>query len=130
MYRSITENIEVTVEPFYLEEQSSAEDYHFVWAYRVTVINHSEDTVQLLSRHWKITDGNGVTEEVKGPGVIGEEPIIKPGDSYQYSSGCPLATNSGMMVGTYTMQGPDGNLFTIAIPAFSLDIPHQHRTLN
>lgn len=136
MYRAITRNIEVTVEPFYLEEQSAPDEAHYVWAYRVTIINHSDIPVQLRSRTWKITDAHGKTEEIRGPGVVGEEPFLKPGDSYQYTSGCPLATSSGMMSGNYMMQNhavgnvDEGKLFVIAIPAFSLDLPNHKPVLN
>ncbi len=136
MYRAVTHNIEVTVEPFYLEEQSSPEEQRYVWAYRVTIINHSDIAVQLRSRSWKITDANGRTEDVHGPGVVGEEPFLKPGDSYQYSSGCPLTTSSGMMSGSYMMQNheagslDEGKLFAITIPAFSLDMPGHRPVLN
>ena len=136
MYRAITENIEVTVEPFYLEEQSAPDESRYVWAYRVTIINHSDIPVQLRSRTWKITDAHGRTEEVRGPGVVGEEPFLSPGDSYQYSSGCPLTTSSGMMSGSYMMQNhesgstDEGKLFAITIPAFSLDIPGHRPVLN
>lgn len=136
MYRAVTHNIEVIVEPFYLEEQSSPDEQRFVWAYRVTIINHSDIAVQLRSRSWKITDAKGRTEEVHGPGVVGEEPFLKPGDSYQYSSGCPLTTSSGMMSGSYMMQNheagstDEGKLFPITIPAFSLDMPGYKPVLN
>ncbi|PSH64104.1 MULTISPECIES: Co2+/Mg2+ efflux protein ApaG [Phyllobacterium] len=130
MYKAITRDIEVTVEPFYLEEQSNPEENRYVWGYRITIANESEVTVQLRARYWKITDGNGHVEEVRGPGVIGEQPILDPGDSFQYSSGCPLTTTSGVMVGRYSMQTNDGDRFDIEIPAFSLDLPDQLRTLN
>ncbi|MBB3149033.1 MULTISPECIES: Co2+/Mg2+ efflux protein ApaG [Phyllobacterium] len=130
MYKAITRDIEVTVEPFYLEEQSNPEENRYVWGYRITIANESEITVQLRARYWKITDGNGHMEEVRGPGVIGEQPILNPGDSFQYSSGCPLTTTSGVMVGRYTMQTDSGVRFDIEIPAFSLDLPDQLRTLN
>ena len=130
MYKAITRDIEVTVEPFYLEEQSNPEENRYVWGYRITIANKSEVTVQLRARYWKITDGNGHVEEVRGPGVIGEQPILDPGDSFQYSSGCPLTTTSGVMVGRYSMQTNDGDRFDIEIPAFSLDLPDQLRTLN
>jgi ApaG protein len=130
MYKAITRDIEVTVEPFYLEEQSNPEENRYVWGYRITIANESEITVQLRARYWKITDGNGHMEEVRGPGVIGEQPILNPGDSFQYSSGCPLTTTSGVMVGRYTMQTDSGVRFDIEIPAFSLDLPYQLRTLN
>lgn len=136
LYRAITHNIEVTVEPFYLEEQSSPDESHYIWAYRVTIINRSDIPVQLRSRYWRITDARGKTEEVRGPGVIGEEPLLQPGDSYQYSSGCPLTTSSGMMSGNYMMQNQaagsqdEGIIFPITIPAFSLDIPGIKQVLN
>ncbi|MBB3237599.1 Co2+/Mg2+ efflux protein ApaG [Phyllobacterium endophyticum] len=130
MYKAITRDIEVTVEPFYLEEQSNPEENRYVWGYRITIANDSEATVQLRARYWKITDGNGHMEEVRGPGVIGEQPILNPGDSFQYSSGCPLTTTSGVMVGRYTMQTDAGDRFDVEIPAFSLDLPDQLRTLN
>lgn len=130
MYRAITGNIEVTVEPFYLEQQSEPKDSRYVWAYRVTIINNSEETVQLQSRYWHITDANGAVEEVRGPGVVGEQPILNPGDSYQYSSGCPLTTPSGIMTGRYQMENQGGRAFEIEIPAFSLDIPGKSRTVN
>ncbi len=130
MYRAETEGIEVVVEPFYLEDRSDPSDSHFVWAYRVTIANNSDATAQLISRYWQITDGNGRVEEVVGDGVVGEQPELRPGDSYQYTSGCPLATSSGFMVGRYTMVDNGGRRFDIAIPAFSLDIPDSLRTIN
>lgn len=130
MYRATTHNIEITVEPFYLEEQSEPEENRYFWGYRITIANLSTTTVCLRSRYWKITDGSGKVDEVHGPGVVGEQPVIEPGSSYQYSSGCPLKTNSGMMVGSYQMQGADGSAFEVHIPAFSLDLPDSYRTLN
>lgn len=130
MYRAVTRAIEIEVEPFYLEEQSNPDDNHYVWGYRITIANNSSETVQLRSRYWKITDANGHVEEVRGPGVVGEQPILEPGDSFQYSSGCPLNTSSGMMVGRYEMQAASGTTFEVDVPAFSLDLPDQYRTLN
>ncbi|GGA78911.1 protein ApaG [Brucella endophytica] len=130
MYRAITQQIEVVVEPFYLEEQSDPDEYRYVFGYKVTIANNSEETVQLRSRHWRITDENGRVEEVHGAGVVGEQPVLDPGDSYQYSSGCPLSTPSGVMVGRYQMKGEGGKDFEIEIPAFSLDRPDQRRTVN
>lgn len=130
MYRAVTRDIEVVVEPFYLEEQSNPEENRYVWGYRITIANESDGTVQLRARYWKITDGNGQIEEIRGPGVIGEQPVLNPGDSFQYSSGCPLTTTSGVMVGRYSMETETGKLFDIEIPAFSLDLPDQLRTLN
>ncbi len=130
MYRAITDDIEVNIEPFYIEEQSDPEESRYVWIYRVSIANHSQQTVQLRSRYWKITDATGKIEEVSGDGVVGEEPYLAPGDSYQYSSGCPLSTPSGFMQGHYIMEKPDGTRFNIRIPAFSLDIPNGRRVLN
>lgn len=130
MYRAVTQGIEVEVEPFFLEDQSDPEDGRFVWAYRVTIANASGQPVQLLSRYWHITDANGHVEEVRGPGVVGETPHLDPGDSFQYTSGCPLSTPSGIMVGRYTMEGKGGRRFDVAIPAFSLDLPDAKHTVN
>ncbi|KAB2681968.1 MULTISPECIES: Co2+/Mg2+ efflux protein ApaG [Brucella/Ochrobactrum group] len=130
MYRAVTRGIEVSVEPFYLEEQSDPDENRYVWGYRITIANNSTETVQLRSRYWQITDANGHVEEVRGAGVVGEQPTLEPGDSFQYSSGCPLTTTSGVMVGRYQMQGNGGSMFEVDIPAFSLDMPDLRRTLN
>jgi ApaG protein len=130
MYRQVTQDIAVSVEPIYLDGQSVPDQSRYVWAYRVTIENQSSRAVQLQSRYWRITDQNGRVEEVRGPGVVGEQPILNPGDSYTYSSGCPLTTPSGTMVGRYQMRGDDGRSFEIDIPAFSLDIPGEKRVLN
>ena len=130
MYRAITRSIEVNVEPHYMADRSDPAEDRYVWAYRVTIDNQSEDIVKLLSRYWHITDGTGRVEEVRGPGVVGEQPELNPGDSYKYTSGCPLSTPSGIMVGAYTMRNSRGEIFDIDIPAFSLDIPGKSRTVN
>ena len=130
MYRAVTHNIAVKVEPFYLDDRSDPAEGRYVWAYRITIDNQSDDFVQLLSRYWHITDAAGHVEEVSGPGVVGEQPELNPGDSYQYTSGCPLSTPSGIMVGAYTMRNSRGEIFDIDIPAFSLDIPGKSRTVN
>ncbi|MEO3386357.1 Co2+/Mg2+ efflux protein ApaG [Mesorhizobium sp. CAU 1741] len=130
MYRSTTHQIDVEVEPFYLPERSTPEDGRHVWGYRVTIINNSSTHIQLMSRYWRITDAAGRVEEVRGAGVVGEQPELNPGDSFQYSSGCPLRTSSGFMVGSYTMRDGDGNVFEVAIPAFSLDLPNEARSVN
>jgi ApaG protein len=130
MYRQVTNDIAVSVEPIYLDGQSVPDEGRYVWAYRITIENQSPQTVQLQSRYWRITDQNGRVEEVRGPGVVGEQPILNPGDSYTYSSGCPLTTPSGTMVGRYQMRDGDGRQFEIEIPAFSLDIPGEKRVLN
>ncbi len=130
MYRARTRDIEVAVEPFYLEEQSSPEDIRYVWGYRIVIENHSIHTVKLVHRYWHITDQNGLVDEVDGLGVVGEQPRLQPGDSYEYSSGCPLDTPSGMMFGHYDMQTEEGEVFKVDIPAFSLDSPGLNRVLN
>jgi len=130
MYSETTRAITVTVRPVFLEEQSSPSDAHFVWAYRVRIENNGGKTVQLLSRHWRITDSKGRVQEVKGSGVVGEQPVLKPGTSYEYTSGTPLSTPSGFMVGSYQMATEEGEEFDIAIPAFSLDSPHEKVRLN
>lgn len=130
MYKAVTRDIEVSAEPFYLEDRSDPAQDHFVWAYRITIANHSTGLVKLLSRYWRITDATGRVEEVRGPGVVGEQPELDPGDSYQYTSGCPLGTPSGIMVGRYTMADTHGNRFDVDIPAFSLDVPGTARSLN
>lgn len=130
MYRAVTRDIEVVVEPFYLEEQSDPDDNRYVWGYRVVIANHSEITVRLLTRYWHITDESGLVDEVSGPGVIGEQPVLEPGDTYQYTSGCPLETPSGVMYGHYSMENDEGEIFNVDIPAFSLDLPGMLRTLN
>ena len=130
MYSQTTRAITVTVEPLFLEDQSSPADGHYVWLYRVRIENNGEETVQLLRRHWKITDALGRLQEVKGAGVVGEQPVLRPGDTYEYTSGTPLTTPSGIMVGSYQMETMLGEKFDIAVPAFSLDSPHQTVRLN
>ncbi|WP_454853681.1 Co2+/Mg2+ efflux protein ApaG [Rhizobium binxianense] len=130
MYRALTRDIEVVVEPFYLEEQSDPEDDRYVWGYRIVISNNSGIAVRLVNRYWNITDQNGQVDEVSGPGVVGEQPRLQPGDTYEYSSGCPLDTPSGLMFGHYQMETDEGELFDVDIPAFSLDSPGLLRVLN
>lgn len=129
MYTATTHEIKVTVTPHYLEEQSDPGDHHYVWAYTIQMENMGEQTVQLLNRYWHITDANGGVQEVRGSGVVGEQPVLQPGDSYQYTSGAALRTSSGIMVGNYEMEA-EGERFTIDIPAFSLDSPDQVKRPN
>lgn len=129
-YTSTTQDVTVSVEPTYLASESAPEQNLYVWAYKVRIKNNGAETLQLKTRHWKITDGFGRLQEVIGPGVVGLEPIIKPGDSFEYTSGTPLSTPSGIMAGVYAMQKPDGNLMDINIPAFSLDAPGAAKILN
>ena len=125
MYTETTNSIRITVRPIYLDDQSSPDDHHFVWAYEVRIENLGQETAQLRSRRWRITDATGRTQEVTGPGVVGEQPVLKPGESFEYQSGTHLSTPSGIMVGTYRMETPNGTSFEVRIPAFSLDSPHQ-----
>ncbi|MBS7810608.1 Co2+/Mg2+ efflux protein ApaG [Roseococcus pinisoli] len=125
-YVAITRGVRVTVRTFYLEDQSEPEENRYVWAYKVEIVNESEATVQLLKRTWLITDGQGRTLRVHGDGVVGEQPLLEPGESFDYTSGTPLPTPSGFMRGTYHMAVPDtGEEFDAEVPAFSLDSPHQ-----
>ena len=130
MYRAVTRNIEVTVTPHFLAERSSPENGHFFWAYTIEISNLGQQTVQLKTRLWQITDAMGRVQEVRGAGVVGEEPTIGPGESFEYTSGVPLPTPSGFMVGTYGMVTPEGEHFDIDIPAFSLDYSQSGRTIN
>jgi len=130
MYTAETRSIRVTVEPVYLEDQSSPSDSHYVWAYHVRIENMGQLTVQLRQRHWKITDSLGRRQDVRGPGVVGQEPILSPGESFEYTSGTPLNAPSGIMVGSYEMETIDGDRFDVAIPAFSLDSPHEPARVN
>jgi ApaG protein len=130
MYRAVTRQIEVVVEPSFLPERSSPEDGRFFWAYTVAIVNAGTETVQLKARHWIITDGTGRSQEVHGEGVVGEQPVLEPGERFEYTSGVPLQTPSGFMSGSYQMETEDGQPFDIDIPPFSLDSPDHKRTLN
>ncbi len=130
MYERTTRNLRVVASPRYLDGQSRPGDNHYVWAYTIAIENRGTMTVTLRSRYWRITDARGRLQEVRGPGVVGEQPTLKPGESFEYTSGVPLATPSGFMVGTYQMETEAGETFDIDIPAFSLDSPHAPRQIN
>ncbi len=130
MYECTSQGIKVSVRPQYLEGQSRPDESHFVWAYTITIENQGNTTVTLRTRYWKITDAGGRVQEVRGEGVVGEQPTLKPGESFEYTSGCPLTTSSGFMVGAYHMQRDDGTYFNAEIPAFSLDSPHETHQIN
>jgi ApaG protein len=130
MYTAVTRSIEVTVTPRFLPEKSAPGQGHYFWAYTIAITNKGGETVQLKTRHWRITDATGRVQEVRGPGVVGEQPRLKPGESFEYTSGVPLPTPSGFMVGSYRMVTDRGEPFDIAIPAFSLDSPETKRTIN
>ncbi len=122
-YQATTADVTVRVSVSYLPEQSDPPRGRWFWAYHIRIENGAAQTVQLLRRHWAITDGRGGEQHVEGEGVVGDQPILAPGESYDYVSGCPLATPSGAMVGEYAMAGADGHAFAVAIPRFPLMAP-------
>ncbi|WP_038033690.1 Co2+/Mg2+ efflux protein ApaG [Thermopetrobacter sp. TC1] len=130
MYEKVTRGIRVSVRPEFRPDQSDPERNYFVWAYHVRIYNGSRHTVQLMTRHWRIVDARGHVQEVRGAGVVGEQPVLRPGESFEYTSGTPLQTESGFMAGSYQMQAEDGSLFEVAIPAFALDVPDTSRPLH
>jgi ApaG protein len=130
MYSTTTQNVTVFVEPTYLSGESAPEQNVYVWAYKVRIENNGAETLQLKTRYWKITDSYGRVQEVHGPGVVGEQPFLRPGESFEYTSGTPLSTPNGIMVGSYAMQMTDGTLMDIAIPAFSLHTPEMAKRPN
>lgn len=130
MYSAVTRDIRITVEPRFLDDQSAPDEGRWFWAYEVEIANLGQQPVQLKTRHWRITDAAGRTQDVRGIGVVGEQPVIEPGAAFTYTSGCPLPTPSGIMAGSYRMEAPGGESFEVAIPAFSLDVPDAHRTVN
>ena len=130
MYRAVTRNIEVTVEPRFLADRSAPDKGQFFWAYTIEISNFGGETVQLKTRYWHITDAFGRVQEVRGAGVVGEEPVLAPGERFEYTSGVPLQTPSGIMTGRYGMVTEAGERFEIDIPAFSLDSIHAPRTIN
>ena len=130
MYEAVTSDIRVRVTPRFLEDQSNPDEGRYFWAYTVEIRNEGAETVQLKTRRWLITDGNGRQETVRGGGVVGKTPTLQPGQSFEYTSGCPLTTPSGIMSGSYQMQLTDGRMLDIAIPSFSLDSPYAKRSIN
>lgn len=117
-------SINIHIKTQYLADQSAPDDDRFVFSYTITLTNGGDETAQLVSRHWVITDGNNAVQEVKGMGVIGQQPVLEPGASYTYSSGVVLPTETGTMTGTYQMRTPSGDLFDAPIPVFALVPPH------
>jgi len=130
IYQRKTNNVVVRVEPEFLDEQSSPADDRFIWAYTVEIENTGAEDVQIVERHWQITDRNGLTQEVHGEGVVGEKPKLRPGETFRYTSGAPLNAPSGVMLGSYQMQTGKGDKFDVEIPAFSLDSPFEPRSIN
>jgi ApaG protein len=128
MSDTVTRGIRIVVKPRYVAEQSEPAKQQYLFAYHITIRNEGDETVQLLSRHWVITNGEGQVEEVRGPGVVGYQPVLKPGEEFQYTSGCPLTTPVGTMEGAFTMQLQDGGAqFDARIAPFTLAMP---RALN
>jgi ApaG protein len=130
MYRAVTRQIEVTVEPNFMPERSVVDKGQYFWSYTIVITNSGTETVQLRSRHWIITDATGRKQEIRGEGVIGEQPVLAPGERHQYTSGVPLPTASGFMTGRYQMVNESGERFEIDVPTFSLDSPDSKRVLN
>ncbi len=130
MYVAITNHIQVTAIPDFMPDRSDPEQGRFFWSYTIEIANLGTQRVELLSRHWLIIDANGRREEVRGPGVVGEQPLLEPGEIFRYASGCPLCAPSGMMQGSYRMTTDNGETFDVVIPAFSLDSPLSKPTLN
>lgn len=122
-----TDGITVRVAPNFLDEQSVPTQGRWFWSYHIRIENHGDEPVQLLTRHWKITDGRGMVNHVDGDGVVGEQPLLKPGESHDYVSGCPLSTPSGIMEGQYRFIREDGGTFLAEIPRFKLVAPASAR---
>ena len=129
-YECVTRGIRVSVKPAFVEDQSDPESGHFLWSYAVTIENRGQETVQLLARYWHITDSLGRAQEVHGPGVVGTQPVLEPGQSFRYTSGCPLPTASGAMTGHYQMRSAAGEAFEVEIPAFLLESPYERRQVH
>src|SRR5580765_8010982 len=130
VYEQTTRGIRVRVLPVFLPDQSSPEEGRFLWSYTVTIENGGPETVQLIARYWQITDEAGRRQEVRGPGVVGAQPVLEPGQSFEYTSGCPLPTAAGYMVGKYLMRAESGERFEAEIPAFLLESPHEKRRIH
>jgi ApaG protein len=130
MYECTTRDIRVAVKTAFLDDLSDPDDCQYLWSYTVTIENNGLEPVQLMSRYWHITDGDGRIQELRGPGVVGAQPVIKPGERFEYTSGCPLPTASGFMMGRYQMKAASGEAFEADIPAFVLESPHEQRILN
>jgi ApaG protein len=130
MYERSTRGIRVAVKPAFLEDQSDPEEQRYIWSYTVVIENKSPETVQLMSRYWHITDAEGHVKEVRGPGVVGAQPVLAPGERFEYTSGCPLPTASGAMAGRYQMRVSSGEDFEAEIPGFVLESPHERRRVH
>ena len=130
MYEQTTRNVVVRVEPDFLADQSSPADDRYIWAYTVEIENQGSEDLQVMERFWRIADRDGQVQEVRGDGVVGEKPVLKPGETFRYTSGAPLSAPSGIMLGTYQVENTHGERFDVNIPAFSLDSPFDQRSIN
>ena len=130
MYSKTTGGVTVTVTPYFLDDQSSPKEGHYVWAYQVNIKNSSSNTIKLNHRNWVIIDANGKVINIQGECVVGEFPVIQPGESFEYTSGTPLKTSNGFMQGFYLMSHNNGEQLKIDIPAFSLDSPYGKKNLH
>lgn len=130
MFERKTRDVVIRVEPDFLAEQSSPDDSRYIWAYTVEIENQGETEYQVMERFWKIADCRGQVQEVRGAGVVGEKPVVRPGETFRYTSGAPLTAPSGVMLGTYKLETPDGERFDVDIPLFSLDSPHEPLLMN
>jgi len=130
LYERTTRSIKVRVTPSFLADQSEPEESKFLWSYTITIENQGAETVQLVARYWQITDEIGHIQEVRGPGVVGAQPVLEPGQSFEYTSGCPLNTASGAMHGRYLMRASSGDTFEVDIPIFLLESPHERRQIH
>ncbi len=130
MYSKTTNGVTVTVTPYFLEDQSSPQESHFVWAYQVNIRNLGNCSIKLNHRNWLIIDANGKVLNIQGEGVVGEFPTIEPGESFEYTSGTPLKTNNGIMQGFYLVSQDNGQNLKIDIPTFSLDSPYSKKNIH
>lgn len=130
MFEQKTGDVIVRVEPDFLPEQSSPQDGRFIWAYTVEIENQSDTDLQVVERFWKIADSRGQVQEIHGEGVVGEKPVLRPGETFRYTSGAPLSAPSGMMLGTYSLKAPGGEKFDVNIPPFALDSPQGSRIIH
>ena len=130
MYSKKTKKINITVNPYYLDDQSEPEEQHFVWAYQVNIKNSGHSSIRLNHRNWLIIDANGKVMNVQGEGVVGEFPTIEPGETFEYTSGTPLKTNNGIMQGFYLVSQDNGEKLKIDIPTFSLDSPYNKKAIH
>ena len=123
-YEAVTDGVAVRVQPRFMHDESKPATGEYVWAYTVEIENGSEQTWQLMRRHWQIVDAEGRRQEVEGEGVVGQQPVLKPGEAFKYTSGCPLSAPSGVMGGSYHMLSDNDENLTVVIPTFSLDSPY------